>query len=408
MKDKLGQLYSFLDNKFYFRLFYLFVSLTLVTIFKAIPGINILSKVALAWGGILIIFMLFSEYKKRKIFAFDIPVIIFIVITLLCNIFIYRSSENLKIWVVNLILFMSVFTIDVFRNKKSMIEEMKIITCCYVIFMFFSSLISILMKVFNKSIYINEYIFQGSKAGIFENPNAISIAASIAIVMSIYLNHITKCYKIKLLLILNIIIQALSMVTFNGRSSFLVVIAIIYCFIFVYSSNKYIRTFLLVLPIIACIGTANMEGNHIRDFTSGRTSLWESASIVIKDNPITGVGYSNMIDEVRNARDTDDLPGLSTGRLHNIYVEIATVNGLISLAMILIFILSLFTFIINHLDNLRKKEKFEMTTLTSMLLGIVAVNLFESTLIYIVSFISMIFWIYSGYIVSIIGNRNIE
>lgn len=126
MKDKLGQLYSFLDNKFYFRLFYLFVSLTLVTIFKAIPGINILSKVALAWGGILIIFMLFSEYKKRKIFAFDIPIIIFIVITLLCNIFIYRSSENLKIWVVNLILFMSVFTIDVFRNKKSMIEEMKI------------------------------------------------------------------------------------------------------------------------------------------------------------------------------------------------------------------------------------------------------------------------------------------
>ena len=303
---------------------------------------------------------------------------------------------------------MSVFTIDVFRNKKSMVEEMKRITYFYVIFMFFSSFISILMKVFNKSIYINGYIFQGSKSGIFENPNAISIAASIAIVMSIYLNNITKCYKIKLLLILNIIIQALSMITFNGRSSFLIVIAIIYCFIFVYSNNKYIRAFLLVLPIIACIGTANMEGNHIRDFTSGRTSLWESASIVIKDNPLTGVGYSNMIDEVKSARDTDDLPGLSTGRLHNIYIEIATVNGLISLAIIIIFILSLFIFIINHLDNLRKKEKFEMTTLTSMLLGIVAVNLFESTLIYIVSFISMIFWIYSGYIISIIGNRNIE
>ena len=60
------------------------------------------------------------------------------------------------------------------------------------------------------------------------------------------------------------------------------------------------------------------------------------------------------------------------------------------------------------MDHLRKKEKFEMTTLTSMILGIIAVNLFESTLIYIISFISMIFWIYSGYLVSIIGNRNIE
>ena len=151
-----------------------------------------------------------------------------------------------------------------------------------------------------------------------------------------------------------------------------------------------------------------MEGSHIRDFTSGRTSLWESASIVIQENPVTGVGYDNMIEAVTSARETDDLPGLSTGRLHNIYIETATVNGIISLVMILSFIVILFVFIINRLDHLRKKEKFEMTTLTSMILGIIAVNLIESTLIYIISFISMIFWIYSGYLVSIIGNRNIE
>ncbi|MGL4665244.1 MAG: O-antigen ligase family protein, partial [Clostridium butyricum] len=215
-------------------------------------------------------------------------------------------------------------------------------------------------------------------------------------------------YKIKLLLVLNIIIQALAMISFKGRSSALIVIAVVYCFIFVYGSNKYLRAFLLALPIVACIGAVNMEGSHIRDFTSGRTSLWESASIVIQENPITGVGYDNMIEAVTNARETDDLPGLSTGRLHNIYIETATVNGIVSLVMILSFIVILFVFIINRLDHLRKKEKFEMTTLTSMILGIIAVNLFESTLIYIISFISMIFWIYSGYLVSIIGNRNIE
>ncbi|WP_455804644.1 O-antigen ligase family protein [Clostridium butyricum] len=408
MKDKLEQIYKFLDNKFYFRLFYLFVSLTLVTILKVIPGINLLSKIALVWGILLIVFMVFNDYKKRKIFAFDIPIGIFVVITLLFNIFIYRSSENLKIWIVNLILFMAVFTVDVFRNKKTMVEEMKIITYCYVIFMFISSSVSLLMKFFDKSISIKEYVFQGSRAGIFENPNAISIAASIAIVMSIYLHHIVKNYKIKLLLILNIIIQALAMISFKGRSSALIVIAVVYCFIFVYGSNKYLRAFLLALPIVACIGAVNMEGSHIRDFTSGRTSLWESASIVIQENPVTGVGYDNMIEAVTSARETDDLPGLSTGRLHNIYIETATVNGIVSLVMILSFIVILFVFIINRLDHLRKKEKFEMTTLTSMILGIIAVNLFESTLIYIISFISMIFWIYSGYLVSIIGNRNIE
>ena len=134
MKDKLEKIYNILDNKFYFRLFYLFVSLALVTILKVIPGINILSKVALVWGILLILFMIFNDYKKRKIYDFDIPIGIFVVITLIFNIFIYRSSENLKVWVVNLILFMSVFTVDVFRNKKSMIKEMNIITHFYVIF----------------------------------------------------------------------------------------------------------------------------------------------------------------------------------------------------------------------------------------------------------------------------------
>ena len=59
MKDKLEKIYNILDNKFYFRLFYLFVSLALVTILKVIPGINILSKVALVWGILLILFMIF-------------------------------------------------------------------------------------------------------------------------------------------------------------------------------------------------------------------------------------------------------------------------------------------------------------------------------------------------------------
>lgn len=408
MKDKLKQIYNILDNRFYFRLFYLFVSLSVVTILKAIPGINILNKVALAWGMLLILFMVVNDYKKRKIYAFDIPLGIFIIITLIFNLFFYRSGTNLKVWIVNLILFISIFTVDVFRNKKTLIKEMQAITYFYVIFMFISSVVSLLMKLFDKSITVKDSIFQGSRAGIFENPNSISIAASIAIVMCLYLHHITKQYRLKMFWIANIVIQIITMILFNGRSSYLVVIAVIYCFIYIYSNNKYIRGLILALPLVACIVAVNIEGSHIRDFTSGRTSLWESATIVIKDNPISGVGYGDMVDAVTNARETEDLPGLSTGRLHNIYMETATVNGLISLSMLLIFIILLLIFIVNHIDHMRKKEKFEMTILTSMLLGILAVNLFESTLIYIISFISMIFWIYAGYLVSIMGNRNIE
>ena len=407
MKDKLEKIYRLIDNKFYFRLFYLFVSLSTVTLLKIIPGINILNKAALAWGILIVFFMVINDRKRRKIYAFDIPIGIFILITLLFNILFYRTGQNFKVWLVNLILFVGVFSVEVFRNKKALLKEVKLITYFYVFFMFAASVISMIMQIFNKSIIIGDSIFSGEKGGFFENPNAISIAASIAIVMSIYLHHVEKNYRLKLLMIINIILQAATMILFNGRSSYLVVIAVLYCFLFVYS-NKYIRSFLLVLPIIACIGVINIENNHIRDFTSGRTSLWESASIVIKDNPVTGVGYSYMAEAVTNARETDDLPGLETGRLQNIYIETATVNGIISLVLLLIFIILFLIFMINHIDDLRKREKFEMTILTSMILGILAVNLFESNLIYIISFISMVFWIYSGYLVSIIGNRNIE
>jgi len=94
--------------------------------------------------------------------------------------------------------------------------------------------------------------------------------------------------------------------------------------------------------------------------------------------------------------------------LHNIYFEIATVNGVISLLLFLSFLGIILMFIVGLLDKLQRKEKIQMTTLTSLTVGILAVNLFESDLIYSASFISMIFWIYLGYLVSILDNKNID
>ncbi|HCW53567.1 MAG TPA: polymerase [Clostridium sp.] len=407
MKEQLKKVYNILDNKFYFRLLYLFVSLTFVTILKCIPRINILKDIAFAWGFLLLIFMIFNDYKRRKIYKFDIPLGLFIVITFIFNIFVYKSSSNIKIWAVNLILFIIVFSVDVFNNKKNLIKEMNIITYFYVVAMFILSFISLEMKVFDKSITVGEYFFSGANGGLFENENAISIAAALAIVMCIYLNYISKNFRIKIFWFINIILQVLTMISFKGRSAYLIVIAVIYTFVFIYNKNKYIRGLLIILPILFGIGGSFYEGNHIRDFTSGRTSLWDSAKIVIEHNPIAGVGNANMVERVINARPTSDLPGLQTGGLHNIYIQIATVNGLTSLILFLLFILLASIFIVKKIDELRKKEKMHMTIMVSILVGILVVNIFESALIYGTSFISIIFWVYLGYIISIVGNKNL-
>lgn len=407
MKEQIKKVYDILDNKFYFKLLYLFVSLTFVTILKCIPGINIFKDIAFAWGILLLIFMFFNDYKKRKLYNFDIALGLFIAVTFIFNVLVYRNSTNIKIWIVDLILFVVVFSVDVFKNKKQLIKEMNIITCSYAIFMFVVSFISLEMKMFDKSITIGEYLFSGSKGGLFENENALSIAAALAIVMCIYLNYISKNFRFKIFWIVNIALQFFTMLSFKGRSAYLVVIAVIYTFCFIYNKNKYIRGLLIILPVLLGIVGYFYEGDQIRNFTSGRTSLWNSAGKVINHHPIAGVGNADMIQNVMNARPTGDLPGLEFGGLHNIYIQIATVNGIISLILFLLFILLTIAFVVKRIDCIRKKEKMHMTIITSITIGVLAVNVFESTLIYGTSFISIIYWVYLGYLVSILGNKNL-
>ena len=415
MKEIIKNIYDYVDNKFYFKLLYLFVNLTYVTMLEYVPVINKLKYVALAWGIILILLMIIEDYKRRKIYKFDIPLGIFMIITLIFNVIAYRNTYNIKIWVINLILFVVIFSVDVFRCKKTMIKEMDIITYFYVIFMFIASFISLIMRVSGKTIELNGIVF-GATRGVFDNENSIGIAAALAIVMCIYLNYAAKSHRFKMFWLANIVLQTITMIGSHGRSAYLIVIAVVYIFIFVYNKNKYFRIIFLLIPILAGGIFFQLDKSNIRSFTSGRSSLWTCGAIVIKEHPLVGVGNNDFIEAVtvvsKNSElsgvEFGDVPGIEFGGLHNIYVQIATVNGIVPLILFLTFLGMILTFIIQHLDKLKRKEKLQMTTLTSLVFGILVVNLFESTLIYIGSFISMIFWIYLGYLVSILDNKNIE
>jgi O-antigen ligase len=407
MKEIIKNIYEFVDNKFYFKLLYLFVSFTFVTILKDIPGISILTKIAQLWAIILILLMIIEDYKRRKIYKFDIPLGIFMILTLIFNIVVYRNSENIKIWLVNLILFLIMFSVDVFRDKKTLVKEMNITTYFYVMIMFFASTASLIMRFTGITITLKEVAF-GYSRGIFENENALGIAAAIAIVMCIYLNYIEKNHKLKMFWLGNIVLQAITMVGSNGRSAYLVIIAVIYTFIFTWNKNKYIRSGLILIPTLICTGLWKFGNFNLERFTTERNNIWDSAFVVIKNNIMTGVGNSALVESVKNARIGWYVPGIEFGGMHNIYVQIGAVNGIISLLLFLTFLVMILVFIIQHLDKLVRKERLQTITLTSILVGLLAVNLFESTLVYMVSFMSLIFWIYLGYLVSILDNKNID
>jgi Lipid A core - O-antigen ligase and related enzymes len=407
MKEIIKNIYEFVDDKFYFKLFYLFVSFTFVTILKDVPGIGILAKIAQLWAVILILFMIIENYKKRKIYKFDIPLGIFMILTLIFNVVVYRNSENIKIWLVNLILFLIMFSVDVFRDKKTLIKELNIITYFYVIIMFFASTASVIMRFTGMTITLKEVVF-GYTRGVFENENALGIAAAIAIVMCIYLNYLEKNHKLKIFWIGNIILQAITMIGSDGRSAYLIIIAVIYTFIFIWNKNKYVRAGLILIPTLVCAGLWKFGNFNLERFTTERNNIWDSAIVVIKNNLMTGVGNSALVDSVKNARIGWYVPGIQFGGMHNIYVQIGAVNGIIALFLFLIFLAMILVFIIQRLDKLVRKERIQTIILTSIILGLLAVNLFESTLVYMISFMSLIFWIYLGYLISILDNKNID
>ena len=50
MKEIIKNIYNYVDNKFYFKLLYLFVSLTFVTMLKYVPGIKHIKVYSICLG----------------------------------------------------------------------------------------------------------------------------------------------------------------------------------------------------------------------------------------------------------------------------------------------------------------------------------------------------------------------
>ncbi len=408
MEAIIKNIFAYIENsKFHYKIFYLFVSLSFVTVLKIVPYISILSKIALVWGLVISVYTVLTAYKKRKLYTFDIYMQIFLAVTLVLTLLFYRNGENLKCWIINGLIFFSFYTVDIFKNKKDLVKEMDVISYLYCGFMCVISSVSIIMKISNAVIKAGPYVFEGSKGGLFENKNAICIAAAIALVLCIYLNYSHKNYKMKFYYIANIIIQIIVLAVFRGRSAILIIAGVVFTLVFMYNKNKYIRGTMIILPVIlVSILSVKINYETIRIFTSGRINLWRAACTLIKQHPFTGIGGSSLIESVRNTRITFDLPGLEYGGLHNIYIQVAAVNGLISLIFFTAFFIGLLIFIVKKIDELKRKEKMRMIVLFAMLTGILAVNMFESSLIYIISYISIIFWIYCGYLISILDNKN--
>ncbi len=407
----LKKITTILSNNLYFCLFYLFISLCFTSILKELPFINILSKLAIVWGGILAFYHTIKIIKRKPTMV-ELSIIIFLGFTLLINLIFYHSIENLKIWIINFIFLLGLFYVNLEKSPKTLKKELSIISYSISIFTFIFSFISNVLLILKKSFVINNILYGYDTVkklypGLYIYKNALAIASGIGILVTVYLlfENNNASIKLKTFFRFNILIQSISLLFSKGRSAYFLVIAIPFVLIFMWLKNKWIRKAMIIIPSIACIAGFAAFHERLYNFLSARNELWYSAWLLIKQNFFFGVGNDSLVENVYSMRPNVILPGIEDGGLHNIFLQILTANGFIVLILFISILYFAFSFIVKKVDFSYAKERRLDLVLLSLVVGIVFVNLFESNLIYIVSFISIIFWTYLGYFISIKLNK---
>lgn len=402
-----------ITNKLYIKLAYIFISLSFATAISDFSGFNYLNKIVLLIGlsyiGVNIIEIVF--FRKRKFFYFEIFLYLFLVLTLFLNFTQYKLNENIKIWLVNLMITTVIFSIDTYKSKEKLLKELDIISYFYVIITSIISLISIIMIFTNKIITVdlvinNANVVQSYK-GLFKNENSFGIAAVISLMASLYLIYKSKNKYLRYFLGFNIVVQLISIFISGARSAYFPFLVLIFIFLVYKFKNIYFRLSLVIIPAIASIiGFFTLPANILHKILTSREYLWLSAIKMLRVYPLTGVGSVNKVGWLKDYR-VAYLQGLETGGLHNIFFEIACINGVPAMILFSLFIVFMITFFIKKLDSFSYDDKIKFSFMFALILGIVLINLLESSLLYIISFISIMFWIYSGYLIAIFDkNKN--
>jgi hypothetical protein len=402
---------KFMGNNIYFCLFYLFISLYPATILNEIPYINILPKLAIIWGLPLAILNTI-KILKRKPNLIELAIAAFLIFTLAINLIFYRSTENLKIWIVNCIILLGIFFIDHDKNKKQLHKDLDIFSKFISIFTFVFSIASNILFFSKTSFTINDVIYGAGDGkgfqGLYIYKNSLALASGIGLLVTYYLllKNRNASYKLKIYYIINIVSQLLPLIYSKGKSAYLLIIAIPFVMIFMHFKNKYIRRAMVIVPSICGIVGFSIFHESLYNVLSARNELWYSAWLVIKNNPIFGVGNSSLVESVSAARPEIVMDGIEAGGLHNVYLEILTANGPIALILFLSILFISLSFLVKILDRSYGNMKKIDFTIFSLLVGLIFVNLFERNLIYVVSFMPIIFWTYLGYFISIKSNKN--
>ena len=389
----------------YYKILYIFYGIISVTCIKELPYVTSIFSILM----VILSFIYFCIFFKKGYYFKMSKVRYLLVLFLVLQISSFFVSNNYIADFIRLVfnvIYFFIISISIDKNGNNS-ELEKIFRCCiYIIFpIVFLSLLTYWFKikfVINSNIYGRLDEYEGANkilTGLTVNVNTLGILSALLIIFSIHLLISKKeKYISKLFLVFNIVIGGITLFHTAARGAMLTLVAYVFFITIFAIKNKIIS---MVITLVSAVsGFAFMEKlikiKGIEKLSTGRSLLWSTAGKVIKENPIFGVGTTAFVDVVKS-NSSVHLPGIEEGGLHNIFIQIATANGCIALIVFILFIsIVVITGIRKIVFNTNKDNNKVNISLLSIIISFLVLNLVESGLMYIMSFIALIFWICIG------------
>ncbi len=135
------------------------------------------------------------------------------------------------------------------------------------------------------------------------------------------------------------------------------------------------------------------------DVTNGRTDIWKAGYRTFKKYPVFGVSREALSDQTAKYLDEDRQPNLVRGGLHNIYLSVLVCSGAAGFVILGFFALKAawLLFIKGH-PKLHCGRLWQWT-LVAIPVYFAIVEMFEARILFKASIFSAMFWLYLGYAV---------
>lgn len=363
-----------------------------------------------------------DEYRKMVFFAGGIFLILFILTAMISEFSKYSIIEGVNIF---LLIFGLGNILDFEKNKKFY----KQIIYAYIIFTFLMAIVDLSMYVVyfsGKYYFIDHYEYLGVHDsrlwGIF-NANMTAVLVLISIILT-WIGLIQKKYKkfliLNLILQIHVFILAQSRTTWLGVSVIIgiyilkykpiknifvkIILAGLLCTSLYYFSNIYNKVLIKIPQTILFVSNEEGKPDEIAGLRKlnednkmqGRDYLWNVSYKLFREKPILGIGLYPVKEGTDKYFDKYWVSVVRQAGIHNMYLMILMVGGILGLISFLAYISILIWHVLKRFlfNNITKIEIILFGLLFAMFVQEVA----ESRIFYWLNYYSIICFLLIGYI----------